>query len=121
MQYTAASFAQPVLDPFAGLLSARVQRSAVTGEFPQSATEDSQLCDPGEAAVQWTLAALVAPLSRVRVLQRGPVQLYLLYVLLTLLVLLVWQVDREWRADGDDCRRCSSSGCRRCCSASSAA
>ena len=33
-----------------------------------------------------------APLMRLRALQRGPVQLYLLYVLITLLLLLLWQV-----------------------------
>ena len=92
MQYTAASFAQPVLDPFAALLRTRAERIAVAGEFPQAATEEVQLTDPGEAAVQAALRALVAPLARVRSLQRGPVQLYLLYVLLTLLVLLIWQV-----------------------------
>jgi hypothetical protein len=38
------------------------------------------------------VATSVAPLTRVRALQRGPVQVYLLYVLATLLLLLIWQV-----------------------------
>ena len=38
------------------------------------------------------ITAGVAPLTYLRALQRGPVQLYLLYVLVTLLLLLVWQV-----------------------------
>lgn len=92
MQYTATSFAQPVLEPFAALLRVRIERTPVAGEFPRQAREDVQLSDPGEAAVRWALSAVVAPLTRVRVLQRGPVQLYLLYILLALLVLLVWQV-----------------------------
>jgi hydrogenase-4 component B len=92
MQYTAASFAAPVLDPFLGLLYARTRRTPVQGLFPEHAVEDVQFDDPGEAAVRWTVAAAVAPLRRLRALQRGPVQLYLLYVLLTLLLLLVWQV-----------------------------
>ncbi len=92
MQYSAASFAAPVLDPFAGLLFARGHRIRPDGYFPRHAVEHTALEDPGEAAVRWSLAALAAQLGRVRMLQRGPVQLYLLYVLLTLLVLLVWQV-----------------------------
>jgi hydrogenase-4 component B len=92
MQYTAASFAGPVLDPFLALLRARARRTPVEGLFPQYASEDVHFDDPGEAAVRWTVEAAVAPLRHLRALQRGPVQLYLLYVLVTLLLLLVWQV-----------------------------
>ena len=92
MQYTAASFAAPVLDPFLGLLHARRHQTPVTGWFPQHAFDEVHLEDPGEAVARWTVTAAVAPLTRLRVLQRGPVQLYLLYVLVTLLLLFVWQV-----------------------------
>jgi hydrogenase-4 component B len=92
MQYTAASFAQPVLDPFLPLFHVRIQRTPVGGWFPQRGSEAVHLEDPGAAAVRWTVAGLIAPLTRLRALQRGPVQLYLLYILLTLLGLLVWQV-----------------------------
>ena len=92
MQYTAASFAGPVLDPFVALLHVRLDRQPVAGLFPRSASEDVHLDDPGEAAVQWMVQSTTAPLRHLRVLQRGPVQLYLLYVLVTLLLLLLWQV-----------------------------
>jgi hydrogenase-4 component B len=92
MQYTAASFAGPVLDPFLALLHACARRTPVEGLFPQRASEDVHFEDPGEAAVRWTVETAVAPLRGLRALQRGPVQLYLLYVLITLLLLLVWQV-----------------------------
>ena len=92
MQYTAASFASPVLEPFQGLLHARSRRTPVTGYFPRHASEELHFDDPGEGAVRWVAAAVIAPLTRVRALQRGPVQLYLLYILVTLLLLLVWQV-----------------------------
>ena len=92
MQYTAASFAAPVLDPFRGLLHARIHRKPVAGFFPGSATEDVHFEDPGEGAVRWMATAALVPLTRLRGLQRGPVQLYLLYVLVTLLLLLLWQV-----------------------------
>jgi hydrogenase-4 component B len=91
MQYTAASFAAPTLDPFAGLLHARARRTPVAGLFPRSGSEDVHFEDPGEAAVRWTIAAVTSALTRIRALQRGPVQLYLLYVLVTLLLLLIWQ------------------------------
>jgi hydrogenase-4 component B len=94
MQYTAASFAAPVLDPFQGLLRTRIHRAPVAGFFPQHASEEVHFEDPGEGAVRWLVATVIAPLTHVRALQRGPVQLYLLYVLVTLLLLLVWQVQR---------------------------
>jgi hydrogenase-4 component B len=92
MQYTAASFAGPILDPFLMLLHVRIHRTPVEGLFPRQASEETHLGDPGEAAVRWIVEAATAPLKRLRVLQHGPVQLYLLYVLVTLLLLLVWQV-----------------------------
>jgi hydrogenase-4 component B len=92
MQYTAASFAAPVLDPFVALLRTRARRTPVEGLFPQRASENVHFDDPCEAAVRRSVRMAVAPLRRLRALQRGPVQLYLLYVLITLLLLLVWQV-----------------------------
>jgi formate hydrogenlyase subunit 3/multisubunit Na+/H+ antiporter MnhD subunit len=92
IQYSGASFAEPVLDPFQGLLHARIQRTPVEELFPHRAVEEVHFEDPGEAAVGWMIGKVVAPLTRVRALQRGPVQLYLLYVLVTLILLLVWQV-----------------------------
>ena len=92
MQYTAASFAAPALDPFTGLLHVRTHRDSPQGFFPAHAVEDVHFEDPGEVAIRWSLAAVVTQLTRVRMLQSGPVQLYLLYVFLTLLLLLVWQV-----------------------------
>ena len=95
MQYTAASFADPVLDPFSRLFHTRIDRTPVEGFFPARAFEGVHREDPGEAAVRWTIQGLIRPLARARALQRGPVQLYLLYILVTLLALLVWQVGYE--------------------------
>ncbi|HZR84678.1 MAG TPA: proton-conducting transporter membrane subunit [Candidatus Binatia bacterium] len=92
MQYTATSFAEPALEPFLPLLSVRVRRRPVTGIFPERAELDAAVTDPGAAAIARAARALTAPFERLRALQRGPVQLYLLYVLLTLIALLVWQV-----------------------------
>jgi hydrogenase-4 component B len=92
MQYTAASFAAPILEPFEGLLSVRAERDGPDGYFPVRARAQRHLEDPGEVIVRRALRILVLALSPARALQRGPVQLGLLYVFLTLLVLLLWQV-----------------------------
>ncbi len=92
MQYTAASFASPVLDPFEGLLSVQAHREDPQGYFPSAARDERHIGDPGEALVRRVLRAIVFTLSPLRALQRGPVQLYLLYVFLALLALLLWQV-----------------------------
>jgi len=92
MQYTASSFAAPILEPFEGLLSLHARREGPEGYFPMHARDERHLEDPGEAIVRRMLRAVALVLSPLRALQRGPVQLYLLYVFLTLLALLLWQV-----------------------------
>ncbi|MDP3939910.1 MAG: proton-conducting transporter membrane subunit, partial [Deltaproteobacteria bacterium] len=92
MQYTAASFAAPVLEPFEGLLSVHAEREGPDGYFPVQARVQRHLEDPGEVFVRRALRVLILALSPARALQRGPVQLGLLYVFLTLLALLLWQV-----------------------------
>jgi formate hydrogenlyase subunit 3/multisubunit Na+/H+ antiporter MnhD subunit len=92
MQYTAASFAAPVLEPFLPLFHVRSRRSHIEGVFAETATDQADLEDRGEVVVRRALDLAVAPLIRLRALQRGPVQLYLLYMLVTLIALLIWQV-----------------------------
>ena len=93
MQYTASSFAQPLMALFAPLLGARRTPAAPEGYFPRAAsfntaTPDAArvaLYEPAFSGVGWLLA-------RVRWLQQGRIQLYVLYIALTLLVLLVWKL-----------------------------
>ncbi|MGE5176654.1 MAG: proton-conducting transporter membrane subunit [Hyphomicrobiales bacterium] len=93
MQYTASSFAQPVLEPFAGIVPARIEGDMPHGYFPATARLDRHIGDPaGERFLLPAIRGAVRLLSRVRVLQHGRVQLYLAYILLTLVVLLVWQL-----------------------------
>jgi hypothetical protein len=93
MQYTSASFAQPVLAPFASVLHVRVRSEGPKGLFPQSARYQEHLGDlAGERllvpASQW----VVRMLSQLRILQHGRIHLYLAYIFATVILLLVWQL-----------------------------
>jgi hypothetical protein len=93
MQYTSASFAQPLLLPFLSVLHIKMQREGPVGFFPQGARYEEQLGDmAGERilvpASQW----VVRMLSRLRILQHGRIHLYLAYIFATLILLLVWQL-----------------------------
>ncbi len=93
MQYTASSFAQPLLDPFSGVLPARIEGGGPQGYFPAAARLDRHLGDPaGERFLLPAIRSVIRFLSRVRVLQHGRVQLYLAYILVTLVALLIWQL-----------------------------
>ncbi|MGH9798498.1 MAG: hypothetical protein ACRD5D_10130, partial [Candidatus Polarisedimenticolia bacterium] len=93
MQYTAASFAEPVLSPLAVLVHARVERQGPDGFFPAGARYDERHGDlAGERMLVPAGRALVRGLSRFRVLQQGRLQIYLAYVLATLVLLLLWQL-----------------------------
>jgi hydrogenase-4 component B len=92
MQYTASSFAQPVTTLFRWLLGVRCQVHRPEGILPARAslaTETPDLCHgnlyrPGFVKANWGL-------SKLRWLQRGQVQLYVLYIAVTLIVLLAWK------------------------------
>ena len=93
MQYTATSFAQPLLTPFASVLHVQMQSEGPEGFFPRRARYDEHLGDmAGERmlvpASQW----IVHTLSQLRILQHGRIHLYLVYIFATLIMLLVWQL-----------------------------
>jgi formate hydrogenlyase subunit 3/multisubunit Na+/H+ antiporter MnhD subunit len=92
MQYTASSFVQPVTTLFRWLLGTHRQMQRPEGVMPANAslaTETPDLCHgnlyrPGFLKVNWGL-------SQLRRVQRGQVQLYVLYIAVTLIVLLAWK------------------------------
>ena len=93
MQYTAASFAEPILAPFASLLHTTVVDERPAGYFPRTARHEEHVGDmAGERLLVPAVRRVLDAAGRLRVLQAGRIQLYLAYVLATLLVLLVWQV-----------------------------
>ena len=93
MQYTASSFAAPLLGMFRRLFPSSDTAAVPTDLFPSDGTFDThhrdaidhELVRPGFAAV-----ARIA--SRLRRLQHGRLRLYVLYIALALVVLLVWKL-----------------------------
>ena len=96
MQYTASSFAQPIVDFFYMLLRTRKQVAAPRGLFPGEAALVTETADvshqyfyrPIYLAVEWLL-------SKFRWLQHGHAHLYVLYVGVTLVTLLIWYISRS--------------------------
>jgi formate hydrogenlyase subunit 3/multisubunit Na+/H+ antiporter MnhD subunit len=93
MQYTAASFAQPLTALFAPLLQSRRRVVPPVGLFPR---ESAFSIDTPDVCTEQFYAPLFAAIGRglaaLRWLQHGQVQLYVLYIGLTLLLLLVWKL-----------------------------
>jgi formate hydrogenlyase subunit 3/multisubunit Na+/H+ antiporter MnhD subunit len=92
IQYTASSFVQPATTLFRWLLGVHRQLQRPEGLFPVKAslsTETPDLCHgnlyrPGFLKINWGIAKL-------RWMQQGHVQLYVLYIAVTLIVLLAWK------------------------------
>ncbi|MFN8179782.1 MAG: proton-conducting transporter membrane subunit [bacterium] len=93
MQYTASSFTEPVGRLFDVALRTRKQVVAPAGLFPARASLATETPDAVSAyafapAFRWLGVAL----SKLRWIQHGRLNLYMLYIALTLLVLLVWKL-----------------------------
>ncbi len=93
MQYTASSFAEPLTSLFGLVLRTRTRFTAPAGWFPREALFHTHAADafsdrlfrPAFAAVEWAL-------DRLRVLQHGRIQVYVLYIVVTLIGLIVWKL-----------------------------
>ena len=93
MQYTGSSFAQPLLALFEPLLQTKQHRRPPDGLFPKAAnleTETPDLCR--SRLFHPVFMELNRLLGRLRWLQQGQVQLYVLYIALTLVALLAWKL-----------------------------
>ena len=98
MQYTAASFASPVLEPFGQAIPRVIHREGPAGYFPSGASYEEH---PGDVAGERFLLPATRRtldlLSRLKALQQGRLQLYLVYIAVTLVALLVWQLAQAAR------------------------
>ena len=93
MQYTSSSFAQPLVSMFRFPLATRRHWTPITEHFPAKAEFSSHTPDLfAEGVFRPAFAGIGTLLSRLRWLQHGRLQLYVLYVAATLLVLLVWKL-----------------------------
>ena len=94
MQYTASSFAQMLVRYFAWVLLPRVRKPKPRrlALFPGKSGFHSEVPDVVlDRAVFPVIRIWAWIFSRLRVLQRGNVQVYLLYIFLALLALLLWR------------------------------
>jgi hydrogenase-4 component B len=92
MQYTSSSFAQMLVGLFGWALRPRDQPPQIKELFPTSAAFHSEVPDPVLEEVVLPASRQMARLSAwLRILQRGSIQAYLLYIFLTLVLLLLWR------------------------------
>jgi hydrogenase-4 component B len=93
MQYTASSFAQPIVDFFNVFQHGRKRFKPPQGYFPATSYFETETLDTSQEAVYRPIFETVSRmLSKLKVLQHGRIQLYVLYVVLTLIVLLFWKL-----------------------------
>jgi len=93
MQYTASSFAQPLVELFAPVLRTEIRGEPAAGLFPDHASFATETGDVVTRRVFQPLFARGAwLLARLKFLQQGRVQLYVLYIAATLIALLIWKV-----------------------------
>jgi hydrogenase-4 component B len=98
MQYTATSFADPVLAPFASVLQIRTHGGLPDGIFPTKAHFEKHVGDmAGERVLVPAWRRFLHAAHGLRVIQHGRMQLYLVYVLATLVALLLWQLPGAMR------------------------
>jgi formate hydrogenlyase subunit 3/multisubunit Na+/H+ antiporter MnhD subunit len=91
MQYTASSFARPLLALFAAVVPTFRAVQASAGLFPPSAAFATATPDPFRHALYApAFRAVSRSLAWLRWLQHGRVQLYVLYIAVVLVALLVW-------------------------------
>jgi hypothetical protein len=93
MQYTAASFADPLLRVFAPLLRTRRHTVPPDGLFPRAAALETETPDLFEESLFRPLFACAENLlSRLRVLQHGRIHAYVLVIAIVLVALLLWKL-----------------------------
>jgi formate hydrogenlyase subunit 3/multisubunit Na+/H+ antiporter MnhD subunit len=93
MQYTASSFAAPVAGLFRLVLRSKLHADLPHGIFPENSHLHSKTTDvfreklfrPWFAIITWAA-------GKVRLIQQGQLQLYILYIVITILVLLFWKL-----------------------------
>jgi hypothetical protein len=93
MQYTASSYAQPVLEMFRWLVRPQVHKNLDPDDFPRQAHFSSHTEDPFRQYFFLPLFHRVEGLARwSHRLQQGRNQLYVLYIAIAVLALLLLQV-----------------------------
>jgi hydrogenase-4 component B len=93
MQYTASSFAQPIIDLFNVFQHGRKRFKPPQGYFPATAFFETETLDTSQEGVYRPIfETMERMLSKLKVMQHGRIQLYVLYIVLTLIALLFWKL-----------------------------
>lgn len=93
MQYTAASFARPLLEIFRNVLGYRVKGNKPEGYFPSEGKVSSRVTEAAEDLFFRPAFEFIKSLSaKLKVIQCGYTQWYLLYIFIFLLILLLWKM-----------------------------
>lgn len=93
MQYTSASFAEPVLRIFRNVLGYARRGGTLKGYFPKTEDVASRVEDVSETLIFRPLFEGIRSLSgRLKIIQNGYTQMYLFYIFLFLLLLLIWKI-----------------------------
>lgn len=93
MQYTSSSFAAPILELFRPALRTRTRGRLPDALFPRSADLHTHTGDIFRSGLFGPIFRMVeAAARRLRPLQHGQIQSYVLYLAVTLLALLVWKL-----------------------------
>jgi hydrogenase-4 component B len=90
MQYTASSFAQPIVGFFSALLRPKRRFAPLVNYFPQKSFFHSELPDVFLEWYQSAFGALDRFFSTGRWLQGGRVHFYVLFIAMALIFLLIW-------------------------------
>ena len=93
MQYTASSFAKPILRIFRSILFFKVENQALKAYFPAEGKLSSFVKDASEGFLFRPLFYVVKRFSRkLKWIQSGHTQTYILYILFLLVILLIWKL-----------------------------
>ena len=93
MQYTASSFAQPVVDFFSGILRTQKPRLKIEEYFPGKISFKTETADVFGEKLFRPLHDLIHRLAgKFTWIQHGQLQFYILYILLALVALFVWKL-----------------------------
>jgi hydrogenase-4 component B len=98
MQYTATSFAEPAIAPFSSVLQIRTHGGLPDGIFPTEVHFEKHVGDmAGERVLVPAWRTFLQTARRLKVIQHGRMQLYLVYILATLVALVLWQLSGTMR------------------------
>lgn len=92
MQYTASSFAQPIVDFFKGILRTYKGTPKINGYFPEGFSFKTKTADFfSETVFRPGIEIIHRITEKLTLIQHGHLRIYVLYILLTLVALFVWK------------------------------